>query len=38
MNPEGWIGIEGKTIIEDFLTWITILADLGMVKIGNPEG
>jgi hypothetical protein len=38
VNPEGWTGIEGKGIVEDFLTLITILEDLGKVKIGNPEG
>ena len=38
MNPEGWTGIEEKAIVEGFLTLITVLEELGKVKIGNPEG
>lgn len=37
ISTEGWMGVEGKTIVKDFLTWIIILADLGKRKIGNPE-
>lgn len=29
---------EGKIIVHDFLTWVTILADLRKMKIGNFKG
>lgn len=38
MNPEGWFGNEGKIIVWDFLTRITILADLRKMTIRNPDG
>lgn len=37
MTPEEWIGNEGKTMVWDFLTRITILADFKKMTTRNPD-